>query len=79
MMQARTENTSSRSIKVPSTGDMVPAKFLTGAEPTWTDTDRPREVLANWITAKDNPWFAKMAANRTVGIVHGARHRSASR
>ncbi len=71
MMQARTEDTSSRSIKVPSTGDMVPAKFLTGAEPTWTDTDRPREVLANWITAKDNPWFAKMAANRLWALFMG--------
>ncbi len=71
MMQARTENTSSRSIKVPSTGDMVPAKFLTGAEPTWTDTDRPREVLAKWITAKDNPWFAKMAANRLWALFMG--------
>lgn len=34
MMQARaTEDTSSRSIKVPSTGDMVPAKFLAGRSP----------------------------------------------
>lgn len=71
MMQARPENTSSRSIKVPSTGDLVPAKFLTGAEPAWTDTDRPREVLANWITAKDNPWFAKMAANRLWALFMG--------
>ncbi len=64
MMMALTETKSSRSIKVPSTGDVVPAVFLTGKEPEWTEASQPREILADWVTAKDNPWFAKMAANR---------------
>lgn len=64
MMMAMTERKEARSIKVPSTGEMVPAVFLTGTEPAWNQSASSREVLANWITARDNPWFAKMAANR---------------
>lgn len=63
MMNVR-ENAEAHSIKVPSTGNVVNAKFLTGAEPDWKEKPQPREVLANWITARDNPWFAKMAVNR---------------
>ena len=63
MMNVR-EDAESHSIRVPSTGNVVNAKFLTGAEPDWQEKPQPREVLANWITAKDNPWFAKMAVNR---------------
>ncbi len=64
MMMNMKERLQSRSIKVPSTGDVVPAVFLTGAEPEWTESSSPRQVLADWVTAKDNPWFAKMAVNR---------------
>ena len=63
MMNVR-ENADAHSIKVPSTGNVVDAKFLTGTAPDWTEKPQPREVLANWITARDNPWFAKMAVNR---------------
>jgi len=63
MMNAR-ENTDAHSIRVPSTGNVVTAKFLTGAEPEWKEDLRPRQVLADWVTARDNPWFAKMAVNR---------------
>ena len=52
-----------RSIKIPGTEEIVPAVFLTGAVPTSEDT-APREQLADWIVAKDNPWFAQMAVNR---------------
>lgn len=64
LMMSAVEVKGSRSIKVPSTGDMVPAMFLTGVEPEWKELSKPREVLADWVTARDNPWFAKMAANR---------------
>ncbi len=63
MMNVR-EEADAHSIKVPSTGNVVNAKFLTGTEPDWKDKPKPREVLANWITADDNPWFAMMAVNR---------------
>ena len=58
------ENLTAHSIRVPSTGNVVPAKFLTGTEPEWTDNAVPRKILADWVTARDNPWFARMAVNR---------------
>ena len=64
MAMVMQENLKARSIRIPSTGDVVPAVFLTGVKPDWLESQSPREVLANWITAADNPWFAKMAANR---------------
>jgi hypothetical protein len=70
------ENLQSRSIEVPSTGATVEARFLTGKQPAWKSKDTPRQVLADWITAPDNPWFARMAANQVwalfmgQGIVH---------
>ena len=72
----RAENLQSRSIEVPSTGVTVPAQFLTGDGPSWRPEDVPREVLAKWITAAENPWFSRMAANQVwalfmgQGIVH---------
>ena len=63
-MMTMTETKGVRSIKVPSTGDVVPAMFLTGTEPDWNETSSPREILADWVTAKENPWFARMAVNR---------------
>ncbi len=51
----------------------MPPKFLGGAAPK-VDKDR-REVLADWITSPDNPFFATSIANRVwahfmgVGIV----------
>ena len=63
MMNVR-ENNSAHSIRVPSTGNVVTAKFLTGIEPEWTADAQPRKILADWVTARDNPWFAKMAVNR---------------
>lgn len=70
MMMAR-EQKSLRSIRIPSTGETVDAKFLTGVTPEWSDTAEPRRVLADWITAKDNPWFARMAANRMWALFLG--------
>jgi Protein of unknown function (DUF1549)/Protein of unknown function (DUF1553) len=44
---------------------MQPVFFLTGQklEPGTPDTER-REQVAQWITARDNPWFAKAFVNR---------------
>src|SRR5690606_1226900 len=53
--------------------DMAP-KFLGGDVPDAAGRDR-RAVLAEWLTAPDNPWFARNAANRVwhhffgIGIV----------
>ncbi len=57
----------------PVMGKPLPPKFLGGAAPK-VDKDR-REVLADWITSPENPFFATSIANRVwahfmgVGIV----------
>jgi hypothetical protein len=45
------------------TGALMPAKFLGGASPDVKGKD-PREALAEWLTAKDNPLFRQNMANR---------------
>ena len=59
----------------PVGGAVVKPKFLGGVVPDTAGKDR-REILANWITSQDNPFFAKSVANRVwahfsgVGIVN---------
>ncbi|WP_166830277.1 DUF1549 domain-containing protein [Thalassoroseus pseudoceratinae] len=51
-------------VKHPLTGEVLPPKPLFGEPadiPTGTD---PRVKLAEWITSDDNPFFAKVMANR---------------
>lgn len=62
-MMPTSEQREKRSIRIPETDEVVPAVFLTGGAPPTEDV-APREQLADWIVAKDNPWFAQMAANR---------------
>jgi len=45
------------------TGQLMPAKFLGGASPDVKGKD-PRQALAEWLTAKDNPLFRQNMANR---------------
>ncbi len=40
------------------------ATFLVGDEPDWSREPSPRAMLAAWITARDNPYFARAGANR---------------
>lgn len=59
----------------PVGGAVVKPKFLGGETPDTNGKDR-REVLADWMTSSDNPYFAKSIANRIwahfngVGIVN---------
>ena len=68
-------NSGGGDVKHPVTGAVVPPKFLGGPTPDVNGKDR-REVLANWITSTDNPYFAKSISNRIwahftgVGIVN---------
>jgi hypothetical protein len=65
LMMNVAEKTDARSIKIPGTENTVPAVFLTGTAPEWKSTENtPRQLLANWIVADSNPYFAKMAVNR---------------
>ncbi len=47
----------------PVLGKPLPPKFLGGVAPKIEGKDR-REVLADWITSPDNPFFATSIANR---------------
>lgn len=68
-----TESVDQRSISVMETGKTVPAMFLDGHSPD--DGKLPRATFAEWMTARENPFFAKATVNRIwaqlmgVGIV----------
>ena len=57
---------------------IAPPKFLGGATPEIAKGVDRREVLAEWLTSPDNPWFKTSIANRIWsrmfgrGIVHPA-------
>src|SRR2546425_12661582 len=53
-------------VKHPKTGRVVPPKYLVasvGAPPIASIPDR-REALVEWLTSKENPFFARAIANR---------------
>jgi hypothetical protein len=50
-------------IKVMDTDKVVKARFLDGQEPQWKDAGT-RPTLVEWMTAADNPFFARAAVNR---------------
>ncbi len=60
-----------RSIRIPGTDKEVPAKFLDGKEPVWSEALSPRSALADWVTAPSNPFFARAAVNRLWAHFHG--------
>lgn len=55
-----------RELAIPNdpSGRIVQAMFLDGMEPQWKFKVGPRQTLADWVTAPDNPYFARAAANR---------------
>jgi hypothetical protein len=61
---------------LPESAKTVPARFLGGPEPDLDPSDPYRPVLAEWMTAPRNPFFARALVNRTWahlfgrGIVH---------
>jgi hypothetical protein len=62
--------TAGREILIPGTEKVVKAKFLNGKEPTNWDGG-PRKVLADWVTDKDNPFFAKAMADHIWSYLMG--------
>ncbi len=67
---------SQRTLTVPGTDEVVKATYLTGESPEIPAGTSARMTLADWMTSKDNPYFARTAANRVwghffgIGIVH---------
>src|SRR5262245_18953810 len=50
-------------IKIPNTEKVVKARFLDGTLPKFAEDSDSRVVLADWITAPDNPYFGRAAVN----------------
>ncbi len=48
----------------PRTGAVLLPKFLGGDQPSFGPLEDRRAALAGWLTAAENPFFAKAAANR---------------
>jgi hypothetical protein len=51
-------------IRVGETSTWVETRFPDGSQPDWKRTVTPRQALAEWITGRDNPWFARALVNR---------------
>ena len=60
-----------RELPIPNTELVVQAAFLDGREPVWKPRTSGRVTLAEWITAKDNPYFARATVNRVWAYVFG--------
>src|SRR5262249_54342065 len=56
---AQAEKTDLHEITIPGTEKTVKAKYLNGQEAAINPGERSREVLAKWITSRDNPYFAR--------------------
>ncbi|HTU17037.1 MAG TPA: DUF1549 and DUF1553 domain-containing protein [Gemmataceae bacterium] len=53
-----------RDIKIPGSLTSVEARFLDETEPRWKYNVGARTTLAEWLTAADNPYFARATVNR---------------
>jgi hypothetical protein len=58
-----TDDPKSRDIEMPGSGKNIRAKYLDGSEPKFPRDSLTRTVLADWLTRKDNPYFAKATVN----------------
>ncbi len=56
---------------LPDSAQKVNAKFFGGAEPKLDPKEPYRPELAKWMTAADNPYFARAAVNRTWAQLFG--------
>jgi len=61
-------------ITIPNTKKTVTPQLLTDPQPQWPQVlkdDTGRTLLATWVTAKDNPYFARNAVNRLWANLFG--------
>lgn len=61
-------------IPIPNTKRTLGAELLTGDAVKWPSTIAPdtgRQLLATWLTGKENPYFARNAVNRMWSQVYG--------
>jgi hypothetical protein len=60
-----------RELTIPGTERVVQAAFPDGTEPKWKNKQSARAALADWMTAPDNPYFARATANRLWALFFG--------
>jgi hypothetical protein len=60
-----------RELTMPNTGKAVQAAFFDGKASDRPAGRSPRAELAEWVTARDNPYFARAGANRLWGHFFG--------
>jgi hypothetical protein len=60
-----------RELTIPGTERVVQAAFPDGTEPKWKFKQSARAALADWVTAPDNPYFARATANRLWALFFG--------
>ncbi len=65
------EKGDSREITIPGTDRVVQAKYLDGSEPKWKFKESSRTTLADWLTAPNNPYFARATVNRVWEFLMG--------
>jgi hypothetical protein len=58
------DNTPRRELTIPGTKKIVKASHLDGSTPAWRPRAMTREILAEWVTSPENPYFAKAIVNR---------------
>src|SRR5579871_4157112 len=61
-----------RELTIPGTDHTVQAVFLDGTQPAWKSNTSARATLAEWMTRKDNPYFARAAVNRLWSYFFGS-------
>jgi hypothetical protein len=60
-----------RTIAIPEKNEMVPARFLQGAEPTFKPGDNSRQIMADWLVSPTNAFFARATVNRIWAYFFG--------
>jgi hypothetical protein len=60
-----------RELPIPNAERAAPATFLDDREPEWQYKKSPRVTLAAWLTAPENPFFAKATVNRLWWFLMG--------
>ena len=60
-----------RELTIPDQETVVQAAYLDGTQPQWKSKVSSRRTLADWLTAKQNPYFAKSVVNRLWGHFFG--------
>ena len=64
-VRMRREDPNRRELTIPGTSTVVKATHLDHTPPAWRPRADTRDVLAEWVTSPDNPYFARAAVNRT--------------